>query len=348
MKKILFTDFMGPKGHAVFNKIHIKAMQDAGATVDAVLGGQFKGLIEDTVCHSVSFVSSYDNNRSPGHLRFRRDTLKQWNEVKKIAKNTKYDIIVLSHFDTYLLPFLRFHKTPIYAIVHSPLAQINSLIKVACCRMSAVKKFVVFNTEMQESLNGIGIDNTCIIPHGFGNPFIADDSYLKLTDGKTSFIFCPSAWSTDSDKLKYMLDNPLVINFCNKNKVYFIIKNRIPIAYENKYVIGLSRYIPTNEYESLMKHSMAVLLVYGPDFKSKVSGVFFECMNNNIRCLFYSNTALNIYKNFLNYSANFNTVSEFITLLQESHKVNNSQAELFRNLDTLNPVHGWADAFRNK
>lgn len=346
MKKVLFIDNMGPKGHNVFNQIQIKALKKAGAQVDVVLGGQFKGYFEEAICNRVYYVEPYDNNRIGGHFKFRVDIFKQWRSIRKLINYSDYDLIILSHFDPYLLPIILRTDIPIYVFVHSPSALSHNWITSYACRISSVRKFVVFNLEMKQALKKIGINNSCVIPHGFESKFKTDKSCYEIVDSRSRFIFCPSAWSTDIGKLRSLLEDIEVKNYCIAHKLFFVIKTKEPIEISNENVIVLPRFIQKNQYESLMKNSECVLICYGTEFKDKVSGVFFECMNNNIKCLYYNNPSLNQYRKFLNFDANFGTASEFIAKFAELQ--NQASEALYKNLSELDPVVYWRRVLSNK
>lgn len=316
--KILYIDNIGPIGHIVFNQIQTESLHRIGCTVDAIFDKKYKGKIQTAHLNRVSYIKPYFKKQKPSPTEYRINLVRQYFKIVFQEKLSNYDAVVISHFDPMAIFALRtFCHVPVYCFVHNPIETFNNKVKILASKYSAVDRFIVFNEEMKQTMLTLGFSNTCIVSHGYDKQFIHTELDLEkigIPQG-WDYILCPSATSTDYDLLKEVVEKSEFVRFCEDKKIKVVVKASDDIEFANENVIKIRGFIETSMYEALMKKTLCAILIYGKEFKSRVSGIMFECMSNQIPCAYYTNTDFDLLAKHFNYKPNFEGSEDLINVL---------------------------------
>ena len=329
--KVLYIDNIGPIGHIVFNQIQTESLNRIGCKVDAIYDIKYKGRIQTAYLNNVFFIEPYFKKAKPSPIDYRTNIIRQYFSIVSKNKVRDYDAVVISHFDPMaIFAFRTFCHVPVYCFVHNPIETFNNKIKVLASKLSIVNNFIVFNEEMKQTMLNIGFKNTCVVSHGYDKPFTHTElDFVKIgVPQGWNYVLCPSATSTDYELLKTVLDKTDFIRYCNESRIKIVVKASDNIDFMNENVIKISGFIETPLYESLMKNTLCAILVYGKEFKSRVSGIMFECMSNQIPCAYYHNSGFDLLSQHFNYKPSFEVSEDLIQVLDCIRGINSPYCEV--------------------
>ena len=349
--KILFFDVWSPRGHFVFNNIHLKALSQMGDVYTVFREGYYKYDYPNVIPFVEVPDELYAKNRGFYYTRFKLAGVIRW--VWKRVSSENWDYIILSSYDPFAVYISQRFKNSI-VIDHNTLGLLDSKIhSFPLCHLSKGIKHVVFNNAMKTRLQECGINNVSIVPHGFlpmeveeltqkDEKEILQKYSLKSTD---KIIFLPSLSKETNDLFGQELYNQDFNDFLKQNGLKLITKSKVKRDSMSNIII-LNGYLPEKDYQYLFLHSSCNVLMYSNDFKYRTSGVLNECFANNIPCIISDCPGLKEYLPYINNGYCMFRNSEEIKKSIIS-AIDSNPLEYYRNLEEIsNPKYAWANILK--
>ena len=349
--KILYFDVWSPKGHHVFNNIHLKALSQIDEVYTVFREGYFKYDYPNIIPFVEVPDELYAKNRGFYYTRFKLAGVIRW--VWKRVSSENWDYIILSSYDPFAL-FISQHFKNSIVIDHNTLGLLESKIHGFALRHLNKKiKHVVFTNGMRSRLLECGINNVSIVPHGF-LPMKAENlssveeqdlmqKYSLLKSDK--IIFLPSLSKSSKDLFGQELYNQDFNDFLKQNGLKLITKSKVKRDSMSNIII-LNGYLPEKDYQYLFLHSSCNVLMYSNDFKYRTSGVLNECFANNIPCIISDCPGLKEYLPYINNGYCMFRNSEEIKKSIIS-AIDSNPLEYYRNLEEIsNPKYAWANILK--
>lgn len=337
--KVLYINYMLQRGHINFDKIHIKALENAGCDVWIIIPSELKVSFPSSSYKCLFTIPKWlsPQNASPLLNRIAYILTLIYIKIKIKIKETRYKHIFISNFDEITLGLVPLNKQ-MYLYCHTTANNFDSKIKAFFIRKLAKNNhFIVFNHEMAEGFYKENIENVKIVSHGCTPPFPnTDTQMLKVEIDYHRLIFIPSE-RTSSFFLQNFLLNKDFIKFIERNKILVVVRN-FHGNLMSKYTQPINRYLSENEYRSLFLAADFILIAYPKEFGYRVSGISFECVANKKNLLYLSNDSLTYCKGFYNYNPEFNNISELISKIDNFDYRNN---KCIVDKDNLMPDYSW-------
>lgn len=349
--KILYFDVWSPKGHFVFNNIHLKALSQMGDVYTVFREGYYKYDYPNVIPFIEVPEELYAKNRVFYYTRFKLAGVIRW--VWKRVSSENWDYVILSSYDPFALLLSQHFKTSI-VIDHNTLGLLDSKIHGFALRHLNKKiKHIVFTNGMKSRLQECGINNVSIVPHGFLpmkaedlSPVEEQEIMQKLSLHKSDIIiFLPSLSKSSKDLFGQELYNEDFNEFLKQHGLKLFTKSKLKRESMSNIVI-IKDYLPEKDYQYLFLHSSCNVLLYPVDFKYRTSGVLNECFANNIPCAFSDCPGLKEYLPYINNEhcvfRNADELKRSILYITESRNRN-----YYRNLEEIeNPQRAWKEILK--
>jgi hypothetical protein len=318
MKKVLYVNPIYIFGHVNFDKIHIKALEDAGCDVKLVMHrGIAQHLPYDEGKYALKIPPFFipGPNASSFGIRVLLTLMMLYIKVRVNVKS--YDLVVFSTFEemtTWLVPLCR-HK---FLISHGNVGEMRRPLKrFFTKRIAKSNAFIVFNDHMQQRLKSFGVKHSFVVSHGCVPPYTKEESAAPLpvdTSGYEMVVFHPSA-SPDAGFLDMVTNNSRLHEFLEREKILLILRDKHGKHASGHNIAVITRFLETGEYRSLFLAADAVLIAYPEDFCYKVSGVSYECVANTKKMLVRHIPAMEYCKDLCNYNPFFTDAESLIERL---------------------------------
>ena len=296
--KILYVDYMSPRGHEVFNRIHIDTLLSLGAQVSIVTKGGF--MNQYCTDRGLEIIKIPDSNKREKvtPLSVRVDYTKDLLWIKRNIDFSIYDYTIISSYEVISL-FLARIKEKLIIIDHNNVDELNSSIKLFLTKhLPSYYTHIALNDYMMDRLLKL-LPNLLVkyIPHGY---LLASKIMQRPTmvgvDEK--FIFCPVNRNYDVDLVNNIFNSKTFNDYLKKNRIFLYVKSQL--IGESKGNIRVLGKLDNDEYNFMLCKSVAVLLPYGGDFKYRCSGILFECISRNTPVIATDKGALRIYEDDVN------------------------------------------------
>ena len=298
---ILVIDSYDDHFHDQFNEIHIKALVTTNNNI--IIAGRknhFGTHIEKIVSYVVNIPSFFYYKRYTNGYKvlFSRivDIIRLL-YLKSILKKLNIDRIVFLRYDIITIPFFVTKKI-VYLVNHQTANEIEHPIKnKILCKLSENYIHVALNDGIKEYIEAkISNKKIITIPHGLLSSFELCDKLNSRNINGEKIIFCSATSSIDLQLLLLIIESERVSRYFIQRKIKLLVKSKYAFK-TNKNILLIEDFIEKNEYQWLIKKSLAVFLPYNKNFGYRVSGIFFECIANNIPVISSHIKAFNFYTN---------------------------------------------------
>jgi glycosyltransferase involved in cell wall biosynthesis len=345
--KILYFDIWSPKGHYVFNNIHLKALSQKGDVYTVFKEGCYKFEFPHVIPYLEIPEDFYVKNHGYYYTRYKLSGMIKWVWCRVSCE--QWDYIILSSYDPFALFISQRFKNAI-VIDHNTLGLLDSKIHGFPLRhLSKSIKHIVFNNAMKSRLQECGINSVSVVPHGFlpmehEELSQEDEKEILLKYSLTptdKIIFLPSLSKETNDMLGQELYNQDFNGFLKQHGLKLITKSKVKRDSMSNIII-LNGYISEKDYQYLFLHSSCNVLLYSKDFKYRTSGVLNECFANNIPCIISDCPGLREYMPYIN---NENCVFRNSDELKKCiiSIIERGSCEYYRDLDEIkNPLVAWS------
>ena len=310
-KKVLYIDYLSPKGHVGFNRAQIDALNKLECDTYYVFREEYakelglnKGVLE--IPHS--FYKS-------GKIISRVFYALALHYIKRKTKGTYYDAVIFASFESLSISLCIIYKGA-YLINHNNIRDLDNGIKRFVYKhISNYYTHVVFNALCQEKLRCNGINASVIIPHGFaplpvfGNSDILSKNYLT----EKRYLFFPAKGLSAAQITNMVANDQNLLDYCKRNGVRIVTRYK---DIRNSATTSIPGYLSNSDYYTLLKNSIASVLCYDNQFKYRVSGILFECMAMDLPAVAFHNEALEIYNEYLRTGKlTFSNISELCDMI---------------------------------
>lgn len=335
--KILYINYMYQKGHINFDKIHIKALENAGFDVWLIVPSRIKKFFSPSSYKCLFTIPKWLCPKNASPLLNRIVYILTLLYIKFKINRSQYNHIFISNFDEITLGLVPIGKQ-MYLYCHNTANNFGSKLKAFFIRRLAKDNhFVVFNNEMAKGFYKEGIEDVQVVSHGCVPPFPNGEPLkLKVDVDYRRIIFMPSE-RTSSVFLQDFLMNEEFIHFFEQNKILIVVRNYHQNLISD-FIHPINHYLSTSEYRSMFLQSDFILIAYPDDFGYRVSGISFECVANKKNLLYLANDSLKYCKSFFNYNPEFKNITELISKLETFDYKNN---KCIVDEDALIPDYSW-------
>ncbi len=335
--KILYINYMLQRGHINFDKIHIKALENAGFDVWIIIPSRLRIYFPPTSYKYLFTIPELLSPKDASPLRNRIAYILTLLYLKVKINKSLFSHIFISNFDEITLGLVPLSKQ-MYLYCHNTANNFRNKIKAFFIRRLAKNNhMIVFNHEMAKGFYKEGIEDIKIVSHGCVPPFPNTEPLkLKINVDYRRLIFMPSERTSQKFLYDYLQDKQF-IHFIEQNKILVVIRNVLENP-SSKYIHPINRYLSNNEYRSLFLKSDFILIAYPSDFGYRVSGVSFECVANKKNLLYLANNSLKYCKSFYNYNPEFNNITELISKIENFDYMNDT---CIVDKNNLMPDYSW-------
>lgn len=335
--KVLYINYMFQKGHINFDKIHIKALENAGFEVWLIIPSRLKKDFPSSSYKCLLTIPALLSPQNASPPLNRIAYLLTLLYIKLTIKRSLFRYVFISNFDEITLGLVPIGKQ-MYLYCHNTANNFSSRIKAFFIRRLANNNyFIVFNKEMAQAFYREGIEDVKIVSHGCIPPFpTTKPLMLTINVDYNRLIFMPSE-RTSTSFLKDYLQNEAFIHFIEKNKILIVVRNFHRDS-TSKYIHPINRYLSNDEYIFLFSNSDFILIAYPLNFGYRVSGVSFECVANKKNLLYLVNSSLDYCKHFYNYNPEFKSLEELISKIENFDYINN---HCIVDENSLKPDYSW-------
>lgn len=313
-EKILYINYMLQKGHVNFDKIHIRALEEAGYDVRLAMPAEYAALLPYQPEKYDAVIPKFLYGRVGSPLFDRIAFLSTLLYLRLRLRFARYKYVFVSNFDEITLGILPLPCRP-FLFCHNTANGLKNSIKTSFIhRLAARSEFIVFTEAMAEPFLRSGITNVHVVSHGCVEPFPKQD-LIPLPFGVDCrrLIFLPSP-GTDSTFLRACLRDRGFISFLEREKILMVVRNAGKDT-GSPYVVSIDRYLSAAEYQALFLRADIILIAYPADFGYRVSGVSFECVANGKNILCLAGRGLDYVRSFYDYNPLFSDVSDLMSHL---------------------------------
>lgn len=349
--KILYFDIWSPKGHIVFNNIHLKALSQLGDVYTVFREGYYKF----DYAHVIPYLEIPDKfyTKSHGYFFNRIILARMIRWVWAQVSSEKWDYIIISSYEPFELYLSqRFKKSIVIDHKNAELLE-NRIQNFSISHLSKDMMHVVFTNGMKSRLVECGINNVSIVPHGFLPMKTEDLSHVEEQELMQKYsllksdkiVFLPSLSKASKDLLGQELYNEDFNEFLKHHGLKLFTKSKVKRESMSNIII-INGYLPEKDYKYLFLHSSCNILLYSEDFKYRTSGVLNECFANNIPCVFSDCPGLKEYLPFIN---NEHCVFRNADELKRSilSVTENCNRNYYRNLEEIeSPLKAWEEILK--
>ena len=314
-RKILFIDYISPDAHIHSTKPQIDSLTNLGYNVYCVFReGYFKRHGISNAVNYLEIPSSFYPRKS-GHLLPRLFYCRILLYIWKNVKDDGWDYTIFQYYELFSLALIPFFSSS-FIVNHNTISKTsNPLICLALKSLGKRMRHVVFNSYQAEGLKSVGVDNVYIIPmmaHKLSK--ISGNEILKRYNIiENKYIFCPSSTSSNPEFISTLCENYAFLRFLNENQLKFVLKcSKGFVENKNPLVVGISEFLPEDEYNRLLKSSSVVLLAYKSTFTFRVSGVLLECIENDIKCIINDIPSFRAYGDYIKTDIFFADIQEML------------------------------------
>jgi uncharacterized protein (UPF0335 family) len=312
--KVLFLDFLYPKGHKIFNKNLIECLSEFSKVTVLSQKDYYKDFKKDiTKAYIVEQNYFSTNNR----ILSRINSIIIMAKSASFCKKQKPDYIFVSSFETSSFALAKwFFKTleNIFIVHHNNTDELKNLIKTKVFKsyMNKVNHIVLEEFIKEWLVNEIGVksDRIYVVPY----PINADNTTLNQRSEK---YYCVGLSNSNDEKFIEK-----IINLEKENETLLklnkkvILKSRVN-EFDNGYLKVLKCYLKKSEYDEYISNCKFIFMPFPSTFCNRMSGTLMDALSNNkivlgsdiplIRC--YSKEYPNICKTVRNANEFFATIN---------------------------------------
>lgn len=339
--RILVVDYLCQKGHKNYVDILLKSLAKLDLDITFVTSRDYMDYLNVKLqrVNKIEYkAQSFKSRKKLYNILYQIFSLKK---IEWKIRRKKFDYIIFTSYNIYSYFFFR-RQEPIYIINHDNidrLAHSNVLTLKLHKHLGANSRYVVLSPYIKASLEKIlPFKNIVYIPHGIIQHLscVGSSHFSKYPN----IIFCSARSSCNIDFLYKLLSDESNQRFLEQNNIFLVVRtnNKFTETCRNIIHVDSSQRIAEVDYDYIISHSMCVYLPYAEDFKYRVSGIFYECISNNIPVLFNKTESTVQYADYITYDYELNKPEEFRDKVLQFLKNNYSY---YKNIDNLNPKFYW-------
>lgn len=340
----------------MFNRIHLKALSSLNYNITYCAR---QSMIDgDISCKNIVFWPIPESYYTKRYIRFsvainaRVRDISILRFLQKEANKMQFDAIVFLSYDVMSLITFR-TKIPVFIYDHNNIGHLNNSIKLFLTRRlgSNMVHLVPNSYCLNIATNKLPGKKIELVPHGLDLPYVIEDDYQAISKyvnkGDNSvndmrFIFCPASSSLDFKFLNNVLGSEKVLDFIHRNNIIIFVKSKVFTSQDDNIVV-IKDFLPDNTYQYFLLKSSAVFLPYDKSFGARVSGIFHECLANNVPAIGSNVPAFTAYTDYCNYNPIITNDQDFIKSINE---ILNTK-DYYNKLTLLNPVNSWKELLEN-
>lgn len=342
--KILIVDYLCQKGHKNYVRILIDAIASLNFDVSFITSHDYMDYlqIDNKRINKITYQTKSFKVRS------RLDTiLHQIYSLKLIEKKIcrkNFNYIIFASYNIFSYVFFK-RKEVTYIINHDNIDRMShGYSKLFHKYVGKNSIYVVLSLYIKSYLNKIiSKEKIVYVPHGV--PYGVIQPLLNNSDSTFSkypnIIFCSARSSCNVNFLNELLLNECNQRFLEHNDIFLIVRTnrKFETNCKNIVYIDSDQRIAELDYDYIITHAMCVYLPYLEDFKYRVSGIFYECILNNIPVLFNKTESALQYAEYVAYDYEITKPEEFKDRI--SLFLGNKNKLYYKNLDKLDQRVYW-------
>jgi hypothetical protein len=302
---IIFIDFLVGNGHVPFNKNQLGSLLSIpNVNVDLVVREETSESYDNYDVRSIFRIPThfYKKGRIATRLSLCYVQYYIWRKIDF----SKYDYVIISAYDAMTLWTMPRINKPIFLIEHNNVSRYTHTIERWLSKIIPGKiTHVVLNEYIKKRMLDLGFKNVEIIQHGYSDGNTnrqLEVTTLRYLSVFSKVIFAPSSTSSDIEFISRLIKSAQFQSYLKEQDILFVVKGNYTSP-NSKNVKILNGWITTEEYNYIFEKSALIMLLYNSNFRYRVSGVFFECISKNKKCILNDNPNFRVYEKYINYNA---------------------------------------------
>lgn len=326
--KILYVDLLSPIGHKNYNYSLLDILSDFNC-VDTAFGynylSDYKGKLEK-IGNVYNIPDKYLPKAVSNKKGLLRKLLHRFNIyramkwIESLVDENKYDLVIFSSIEiiSFALATRRLKKRYLFVDHAISALEGNGIKKFFWRHINQQAEAVVMEEYIKEYLiNKINIKNRIwVVRHPLPKIDINESGFLPSKD---KVIFAPSG-SNDENFILFLINN------IDKIKNYKVIIKSKRLNFKADNLDVYNNRITDEEYYRLMSACDYVLLPYESSYNYRVSGVFFEAVVFNKKCILNGNNTLRYHANdYPGTVTQYKEYEDFFNVLENLTNCDNSE-----------------------
>lgn len=338
--RILIVDYLCQKGHKNYVSILLDSLVTLGHDVTFITSKDFMDYlcVDDTRINTITYkAESFKARPRLNNIIYQIYSLKK---IEWKLREKKFDYIILTSYNIYSYFFFK-RKEITFIINHDNIDRINHGYTLFLHRhLSNNNRYVVLSPYIKSYVEKILSNKKVVyVPHGVTRnlQLSCDSLFAKYPH----IIFCSARSSCNEEFLGELLADKDNQEFLEKNNILLIVRTnyKYNVNIKNVMFIDSSHRIADLDYDYIINHALCVYLPYAEDFRYRVSGIFYECIPNNIPVLFNETDSTVQYEDFVTYNYVFSDPKEFKDRV--STILNSCSGVYYKNITLLDPKLYW-------
>jgi hypothetical protein len=321
--KVLFLDFLYPKGHTKQNVSYINNLAKISDVYVYTPSRRYTGIIKE-----VKIIEDDHLQLKHGKLSNRLSVLKIMIKSSILASKIKPDVIFIASYDTMVFAIGRFlfrNDNNIFLLQHFNVDELQNKIKLMFFNSYKNKyKHVVFEGFIKNFLEQeikVKSNNIFILPHQLNENSNSLSKPYKYTCVGLSF-------SNDENLIKEIIDVERERALFKNAKCKVVLKSQ-KYEFDNGYLKVIKGFIHELLYDQLINESKSIYMPFPSTFNYRMSGTLIDAFSNNkiviasnIKLIQYFSTK---YKNICRIAG---SVGDFFEMVIELEKEDLTELEL--------------------
>lgn len=288
--KVIYLDFLIPKGHHNQNQYYISTFSQIGEVIVVTPPG-FYDIDEENVL----IVEDKHIGMSEGKFSTRMSVLKNMKIANRFVRKYKPDIIFISSYDTFMFPlfYIMNRKRNLFLLHHNNIDELINPYKRKSFNfyMNGVKH-VVFEEFIKEKLvrdYGISNSDVFLLPHqlNVNDEGSSDEPVLYDCVGLSN--------SNDENIISELIEKEKEESIFKKNDLKIVLKSS-EVSFDNGALKVIKGFLPVEEYNNYFNQTKSVFMPFPSQFQYRMSGTLVDALSNNKRVISSDIALMQYYK----------------------------------------------------
>lgn len=270
--KILYLDFLSPKGHVLQNTAYI-SMLSSFSEVYVVCDRALYSFASENIQ-----VMDVDAHIRDGQISTRWDSYRLMLRSLKVAKKIRPDRIFIASYDTLVFAALAkkfYSRYNVFLLQHANIDELSNAIKrKAFDKYSQHVKHVVFVDYIKRYLcDTCNLDeaNIFVLPHQLNFYQNHEVTYEYDCVGLSN--------SNDEQVIQRIIDIEKERGLLKQNGKKVILKSKLS-SFDNGFLKVINYFLSKDEFESYLSKTKSVYLPFPMQFKYRMSGTLVDALSN--------------------------------------------------------------------
>lgn len=273
--KILYLDFLYPKGHIRQNIEYIKCLSQFSEVGVLCIKGWYRNLPLKTEVLEKNIFRLKENKVS-----IRINSLMVMAQSSIIIRDKNPDIIFVSSYETISFALGRFFfrkRNKLFLLQHYNLDELDNAIKRWFFKTYMKKvDHIVFEDFIRDYLiDRFNLDKNRVhvLPHQL------NENFIKKTSAK-KYSCVGLSNSNDENMISEIVNMEMKYGIFKKNKRKVVLKSKIT-EFDNGYLLVFKGYLDEDKYNEYNSQCESIYMPFPATFRYRMSGTLVDALSNN-------------------------------------------------------------------